>query len=71
MASVITFGMIWDILQETKGRPKEEIFEQRAKTVKENMEIIRKATIEELSAELLRTVGAVNYSSRLKTALNS
>ncbi|MFX1535243.1 MAG: thioredoxin family protein [Promethearchaeota archaeon] len=67
----IKFGMIWDILQEMKGRPKEEIFEQRAKTVKENMEIIRKATIEELSAELLRTVGTINYSSRLKTALNS
>lgn len=65
------FGMIWDIMQKMQGRTKEEIYERLSKTVKENTEIIRKATIEELSAELLRTIGTVNYSSRLKTSPSS
>ncbi|MFX0092589.1 MAG: thioredoxin family protein [Candidatus Hodarchaeota archaeon] len=67
----IKFEMMWEVLQKRNEKEKEEIKEGLTKVFRENIELFRKETIKELSAELVRTVGTVNFSSRLKTTLAS
>ncbi|MHA2276352.1 MAG: thioredoxin family protein [Candidatus Kariarchaeaceae archaeon] len=63
------YELLWKVIQKTKSLAKQEVFDELAKTYKENENLIVQSTIDEITAELIRTIGTVNYSTRLNTAL--
>jgi hypothetical protein len=67
--SSLKFGLLWKVLQESKLLDKQQVFDQLAKTYQENENAIIQSTIDEIASELIRTIGTINYSTRLQTAL--
>lgn len=63
------FGLFWKVFQETKSLGKQEVFDRLAEAYEQNEDLIVQSTIDEITAELIRTVGTINYSTRLNTAL--
>lgn len=63
------FMFIHETVTEMRGQEKELVFEKFKEIYDENEEVIMQATVEELFRELARTIGCLNYSSRLETAL--
>lgn len=63
------YGLLWEVLQKSKNLPKQKIFDELANIYKENESLIIQSTLEEIGAELIRSIGIVNYSTRLNSAL--
>ncbi|MHA2277689.1 MAG: thioredoxin family protein [Candidatus Kariarchaeaceae archaeon] len=63
------FELLFETLQNSKGKDKDVVFDRLRKVYDKNSELIIQTTTDELLAELTRTVGVINYSSRLNTTL--
>jgi len=59
------FMLIHRIMAEMKEQGKDKVFEKFSETFIENDEALMQATMEELFSELARTIGCLNYSTRL------
>ncbi|MHA2170835.1 MAG: thioredoxin family protein [Candidatus Kariarchaeaceae archaeon] len=63
------FELLFETLQKSKGEDKDVVFDRLRKVYDKNSDLIFQTTRDELLAELTRTVGVINYSSRLNTSL--
>ncbi|MHA2253430.1 MAG: thioredoxin family protein [Candidatus Kariarchaeaceae archaeon] len=63
------YGLLWDVLQKNRDKGKEVVIDQLRSVYEQNSDSIIQSTIDELFSELTRTIGVINYSSRLQTAL--
>jgi len=65
----IKFMLSHEIMTEMRDQGKDVIYEKFVEVFTANEKMLLQATVEELFSELARTIGALNYSTRLETAL--